>query len=177
MPLFTYQRLLNQLLQVTSTRLFFSFFPVGLFSFFFLRRHPPVLLLNSLFLSLTMKYSDTDLGGGVSAWRWWRWRGAEVWGSLDAERTAVRLSHFSCHPTPRLPALSLSATDSLASTVFLLLLHLLFPPPLFPTTPQPPPHPSSRHSLHQRMAASKIRAKQSQHSCEHLFCIGVLCAR
>lgn len=127
---------------------------VCLFSFFFLPHpNPSPLSLHHVssvslpFFSLTMKYSDTNLGG-----------------PLTPKHSCVAVP-LSCHRTPRLPTLPLSSTNSAAfpfsPRCFLSLISsslslysLLF-----------------RHSLYWRMAASKIRAKQSQHSCEHLFSI------
>ncbi len=99
------------------------------------------------FFSLTMKYSDTNLGGPSTP-----------------KHSCVDVP-LSCHRTPRLPTLPLSSTNSVAFS---------FPHRCFPSLITSSLSLYSllfRHSLNRRMAASKIRAKQSQHSCEHLFCI------
>lgn len=107
-----------------------------------------------------MKYSDTNLGEGEG-------------GSLDAKTQLCGCPTFPAVETPRLPALPLSSTNSPASPVFLpprRFLSFISSPSSSLSTPPPQP---LRHSLYRRMAASKIRAKQSQHSREHLFRIAV----
>lgn len=97
------------------------------------------------FFSLTMKYSDTNLG---------------VPSTLEHSCVAVPLSRYR---TPRLPTLPLSSINShTVSIPTRCLLSVISSSPSFYS-------PRFRHSLYKRMAASKIRAKQSQHSHEHLF--------
>lgn len=97
------------------------------------------------FFSLTMKYSDTNLG---------------VPSTLEHSCVAVPLSRYRA---PRLPTLPLSSTNSDAVSIPThCLLSVISSSPSFYS-------PCFRHSLYKRMAASKIRAKQSQHSHEHLF--------
>lgn len=97
------------------------------------------------FFSLTMKYSDTNLG---------------VPSTLEHSCVAVPLSRYG---TPRLPTLPLSSTNSDAVSIpSRCLLSVFSSSPSFYS-------PRFRHSLYKRMAASKIRAKQSQHSHEHLL--------
>lgn len=70
---------------------------------------------------------------------------------------------ISCYQTPRLPTLPLSSTNSDSATIPpRCVLSVISSSPAFYS-------PRFRHSLCERMAASKIRAKQSQHSHEHLF--------
>lgn len=92
-----------------------------------------------------MKYSDTNLG---------------VPSTLQHSCVAVPLS---CYRTPRPTTLPLSSTNSDAVSIpSRCLLSVLSSSPSFCS-------PRFRHSLYKRMAASKIRAKQSQCSHEHLF--------
>lgn len=92
-----------------------------------------------------MKYSDTNLG---------------VPSTLQHSCVAVPLSRYR---TPRPPTLPLSSTNSDAVSIpSRCLLSVLSSSPSFCS-------PRFRHSLYKRMAASKIRAKQSQRSHEHLF--------
>lgn len=94
----------------------------------------------------------------------WQWNTVTpISGIPRHSNAAVWLSHFPAIEPPAcqhfhlvLPTVTLSPFHLVAS---------------FQSSPLPPLFysPSFRHSLYKRMAASKIRAKQSQHSHEHLF--------
>lgn len=96
------------------------------------------------FFSLSMKYSDTNLG------------------VPSAPKHSCVIVPLSRYRTSCLPTLPLSFTNSDAFSIpSRCLLSVISSPSFYP--------PRFRHSLYERMAAAEIRAKQSQHSREHLF--------